>query len=114
MRQLVHRLVMLAFVGEPPEGEALVIHLNKDNSDNRLTNLEYVSPGVMSASHLEGYARGEEHPNSKLTEGIVRFCRSVYSPGDPMVGASALAEGFGVTPAAMHNAVTGNAWQHVE
>ncbi|MEU7472357.1 hypothetical protein AB0A94_28195 [Streptomyces sp. NPDC044984] len=113
MRQLVHRLVMLAFVGEPPEDEALVMYLKKDNADNRLTNLEYASPEAISAFRLDEYACGEYHSNSKLTESIVRFCRSVYSPGDPQVGASALAEDFGVTPAAMHNAVTGKAWRHV-
>jgi hypothetical protein len=114
VRQFVHRLMMLAFVGEPPEGEELVLHLNKDNTDNRLGNLEYVSPEVMSAFHLDGYVRGEGHPNAKLTEGIVRFCRRVYTSGDPLAGASALAEDFGVTPTAMHLAVTGKTWQHVE
>ncbi|MFI5973959.1 HNH endonuclease [Streptomyces sp. NPDC051452] len=114
MRQLVHRLVMLAFVGEPPEGEELVLHLNKDNGDNRLVNLEYVSPEVMSAFYLHGCVRGEDHPNAKLTESIVRFCRRVYVSGDPGVGASALAEDFGVTPTAMHLALTGKTWQHVE
>ncbi|MET8100206.1 NUMOD4 domain-containing protein [Streptomyces sp. NPDC005236] len=114
VRQLVHRLVMLAFVGEPSEAEALVLHLNKNNNDNRLVNLEYVSPEVMSAFHLDGQVRGEDHPNAKLTEGIVRFCRRVYVPGDPRTGASALAEDFGVTPAAMHLALTGKTWQHVE
>ncbi|MFE4723933.1 NUMOD4 domain-containing protein [Streptomyces sp. NPDC056728] len=114
VRQFVHRLVLLAFVGEPPEGEELVLHLSRDNGDNRLGNLEYVSPEVMSAFHLDRCARGEDHPNAKLTEGIVRFCRRVYMPGDPLVGASALAEDFGVTSAAMHSAVTGKTWQHVE
>nr|WTB36058.1 NUMOD4 domain-containing protein [Streptomyces sp. NBC_00830] len=114
VKRLIHRLVMLAFVGEPSEVEPLVLHLNKENADNRLVNLEFVSPEVMYAFHLDGYVRGEDHPNAKLTEGIVRFCRRVYVPGDPLAGASALAEDFGVTPAAMHSAVTGKTWQHVE
>ncbi len=38
--RLVHQLVMLAFVGEPPEG-MYVLHSNGDASDNRLSNLRY-------------------------------------------------------------------------
>ncbi|MFB9346154.1 NUMOD4 domain-containing protein [Streptomyces heliomycini] len=111
---LVHRLVMLAFIGEPPEGESLVIHLNKDPGDNRLPNLAYASQEVVSAFHLETIARGESHLNAKLTESAVRFSRSVYVPGDDRVGCSALAEDFGVRPAAMHLALTGKTWKHVE
>lgn len=39
----IHRLVMLAFVGEPPEGKPEVDHKDGDPENNRLSNLEYVS-----------------------------------------------------------------------
>ena len=39
----IHRLVMLAFVGEPPEGKYEVDHKDGDPENNRLSNLEYVS-----------------------------------------------------------------------
>ena len=39
----IHRLVMLAFVGEPPEGKYEVDHKDGDTENNRLSNLEYVS-----------------------------------------------------------------------
>mgnify|MGYP001334005879 CR=1 FL=1 len=38
--QMVHQLVMLAFVGPPPEGMC-VLHTNGDATDNRLENLRY-------------------------------------------------------------------------
>lgn len=38
--RLVHQLVTLAFVGEPPEGMC-VLHSNGNASDNRLSNLRY-------------------------------------------------------------------------
>lgn len=39
----IHRLVMLTFVGEPPEGKYEVDHKDGDPENNRLSNLEYVS-----------------------------------------------------------------------
>lgn len=39
----IHRLVMLTFVGEPPEGKPEVDHKDGDPENNRLSNLEYVS-----------------------------------------------------------------------
>jgi hypothetical protein len=36
---LVHRLVLLAFVGPPPEGRPVCRHLDGDPSNNRLSNL---------------------------------------------------------------------------
>ena len=38
--QMVHQLVMLAFVGPPPKGMC-VLHTNGDATDNRLENLRY-------------------------------------------------------------------------
>lgn len=40
---LVHRLVMIAFVGEKPYPEWEIDHINGNSHDNRLENLEYVS-----------------------------------------------------------------------
>lgn len=43
VKALVHRLVMRAFVGVPPEGRFQVNHINGIKSDNQLENLEYCS-----------------------------------------------------------------------
>lgn len=40
---LVHKLVMIAFVGEKPYPEWEIDHINGDTHDNRLENLQYVS-----------------------------------------------------------------------
>ena len=41
---LVHRLVLLAFIGDPPDDERIEAgHLNDDGMDNRLENLKWMS-----------------------------------------------------------------------
>ena len=52
---LVHRLVMLAFIGECPKGYE-VNHINEDKADNRIDNLEYVTH-VVNVRHGTGRIR---------------------------------------------------------
>lgn len=54
-RFLIHRLVMLAFVGPCPEGKE-VDHINGRRDDNRLENLRYVTRGenIRAAIHRNG------------------------------------------------------------
>jgi hypothetical protein len=59
--QLVHRLVMSAFVGPAPSGME-VLHLNHDPADNRLCNLKY---GTRSENLKMDYARGVNRLHGK-------------------------------------------------
>lgn len=60
---LVHRLVLLAFVGPPTDGvEGL--HRNGDSSDNRLANLSW---GTHSENQLDQVRHGT-HPNASKNE----------------------------------------------
>lgn len=52
----VHRLVLLAFVGAPPNGEPEADHINRERADNRLANLRWAS---RSLNHLNAAARGK-------------------------------------------------------
>ena len=58
----VHRLVMLVFVGERPNGLA-VMHLNGIRTDNRLSNLRY---GTYSENNRDIVKHGR-HPNASKT-----------------------------------------------
>ena len=52
----IHRLVMLAFIGEPETQRTVVRHLNGDPSDNRLENLAY---GTQSDNNIDIYRQGK-------------------------------------------------------
>ena len=67
----VHRLVAELFIGEIPKG-MVVNHINGNKHDNRVTNLEIISPKE-NTQHAIGLGlikgkSGESHHNSKLTE----------------------------------------------
>ena len=43
-RQTIHRLVLMAFRGAPGDGQSHCNHINANKLDNRLCNLEWVTP----------------------------------------------------------------------
>lgn len=78
---LVHRLVALTFLGEPPNGHE-VCHINGVRHDNRLSNLRW---GTRSSNHSDKirhgtHVRGTNNPQSRLNETIVRSIRSSTEP----------------------------------
>ena len=85
----VHKLIVEAFIGIIPEGMH-VNHKNGIKSDNRLDNLEVVTP---AENTLHGFRslgrigrntaprRGSNHHNSVLTEDDVRRIRSLHADG---------------------------------
>lgn len=58
---LVHRLVLLAFSGEPEEGQE-ARHLNGDRVDNRPENLKW---GTHAENQLDQVAHGNHHRAAK-------------------------------------------------
>ena len=68
-QRLVHRLVADTFLGPIPKGH-FVNHINGKKLDNRLSNLEIVTPKQSTAHALRMrlMPAGERHANAKLTE----------------------------------------------
>lgn len=84
----IHRLITEAFIGPIPEGMH-VNHKNGIKDDNRVENLEIVTP---QENTLHGFrvlgrkmhnirAKGERHHNSILTEDDVRQIRTLAANG---------------------------------
>lgn len=111
----VNRLVLLTFVGEPPEGMQ-ACHNNGDRQDNRLSNLRWdTAENNNKDKALHGTVRwGNQMEQAKLTPEIVREARRLYIPKHPEFGNKPLAEKYGVSCPTMHRAIQGKTWNHVK
>lgn len=114
-RKLVHQIVMLAFVGEPPANYQ-VNHKNGIKTDCRLSNLEYLtrSENVKHRFHVLGHQSpllGEKSWNAKLTEQKVINIRRRYALGG--ITKDQLAKEHGVTENMIYLIVTRRSWKHI-
>lgn len=113
--QYVHRLVMRAFVGPCPKGQE-VNHKDGIKTNNRLDNLEYVTP---SENRQHAFAtglqppvnvRGVKNPRAIITEHDVKIMRILHELG---VQPKKLAEMFDVKPSLTFDVVHRRCWVHV-
>lgn len=107
----VHALVLETFVG-PANGKQCR-HLNRDKSNNRLTNLAW-GTGVDQANDREKHGtklKGSKVGTAKLTEAQVLEARSLTQ----IMSYQTLAKKFGVSRSTIAHAVspTGNNWRHL-
>ncbi len=104
----VHRLVLLAFVGEPPP-MMQCRHLNGNATDNRLCNLAWGTRKQNEADKVSHgtRARGERQGTAKLRDcDILPILESSES-------ASALAARYGVSVGTINGLRCGCRWKHV-
>jgi hypothetical protein len=107
----VHREVMRAFVGECPEG-CEVSHLNGNNADNRLVNLNYESRSAnMRRKQDHGtQTSGEAHPSAKLCAENVREIRTLSAKG---FSQTQIAKFVPVSSAQVGRVLRGECWTNV-
>jgi len=110
---LVHRLVMFAFVGMPPDGYE-VNHKNGIKADNRLCNLEYVTARQNTRHAMEKLGReapkGEANAHSKLVADDIVSIRAARAEGRPV---QEIANEFGLSRTHVYYIVSRKAWKHV-
>lgn len=108
----IHTLVMLAFVGPRPEGME-VNHIDGDKTNNRLSNLEYVTPqeNILHAVRVLEKGIGESAGRAKLTEAQVKAVRAEYD-GKPGSCAK-LARKYGVHHTTMQAVLNRQSWTHI-
>lgn len=108
MNVSVHRMVLLAFVGEPCDGQE-ACHNNGNASDNRLANLRWDTHEANNGDRINHgtYALGEDHVMAKLTEQQVR---EIKASGMHYEAVSAR---YGISRSQAYRICTGKAWNHV-
>lgn len=112
---LIHRLVALAFLGEPPPVKRPTVnHKNMDKADNRVENLEWLSHADNNrhAQPSIKHCKGIDKPSNKLTEDQVREIRKRYVPY--VVGIDQLAKEFGVSGPTIHSIIHRRKWSHLD
>lgn len=104
----VHRLVLLAFVGEPKDGQ-VCCHGNGIASDNRIENLRWDSQFENNQDRKKHgtYAQGSKHHMAKLTdEDILEIRKSGMKFGD-------VAKQYGISKSQAHRICTRQSWAHI-
>lgn len=111
----VQRLVMLAFVGELPDGQE-VNHKDGNKANNHVSNLEYVTHreniihSFRELNRIETVPRGERAAHAKLTEPQIIQIRERAAKGETR---RALGEEFKVSHVAITQIVLRRTWTHV-
>lgn len=115
----VNRLVCMAFHGLPEGQKMEAMHLDNDRLNNRPENLKW-------GTHAENMAmdrgnnhshKGEENPNSKLTEEAVREIRAAYQGSKGLQwGRRALARKHGISEEHCLRVATRKigGWEHLD
>lgn len=112
VRKSIHRLVAIAFLGNPPSERSQVNHKNGVKSDNTVGNLEWVSPSENEAHAVRNglKARGERHARAVLTIATVAAIRSGRTRGESL---SRLARQYHASKRTVLDVVQGRTWRHV-
>jgi hypothetical protein len=106
----VHRLVAEAFLGP---SLLQVNHINGARSDNRIENLEYLTPKenqAHSKNVLKTFQMGERHHNSSLTEAKVR---EIFALVDKGLSDLAISRVIGCSRPNVSYIRRGEAWAHL-
>lgn len=110
-----HRLVAQCFIGND-KGKPCVNHKNSDRDDNRVENLEWVTPkenvwhGIL---HGNDSRKGQDNGNSKLSELRVSRIKRLLKHGKDRYTVSYISDAFNIPPSTVSHIKTGLTWGHI-
>lgn len=113
-RFCVHRLVMQTFSPSKDSSCTQVDHINNIKWDNRLSNLQWLTPKENSnRKHIHGtMLQGEVHPKAVLNPEKVRYIRQRYALGN--TSHKKIANELGVCKRTVGDVLRGTFWKHVK
>ncbi len=110
----IHRIVMSVFVGPCPQ-DLQVNHKNGIKTDNRVSNLEYMTlTENMRHSHNvlgRNMARGEQRPNARLSNEQVQEIKRLLANG--ALSQYKIGKLFNVDHRLIWRIATGKTWRHI-
>lgn len=111
--KMAHRLVAMAFIPNP-ENKKEVNHINGIKTDNRVDNLEWVTPQEnMRHAHDTGLKKGicgEDNVRAKTTKETVIKMREMYKSG---AKACDVGRYFNMNYTNAWGILTGRSWKHL-
>lgn len=112
--EYVHRLVALAFCGDPPTIQHEVNHIDGDKLNNACRNIEWAtrSENIRHSFQVLGRraAHGEQNGKTKLTAETVRAIRRLCAAG---VMQKTVADNLGIPKSTVHHIVHRRSWAYL-
>lgn len=108
----VHRIMWIAAHGIIPDGY-VIDHINNDKLDNRLCNLQLLTPEENSTKAAKDglYLTGEDHPKTKLTDEQKNDIITLYET--EYYSVRRLAAMYGVSKSRIHQLVKRQGWTQI-
>lgn len=105
----VHRVMALAFLGQPVNGKIMAAHNDGNPANNALANIRWATPAENTADRVSHGTdmRGEAIHQSKLTAAQVRYIKETLRTG------YALAKELSVSQSTISAIRTGKWWKHI-
>lgn len=112
--KMVHRLVMEAFVGEPPQSNSVIHHINGIKTDNRLVNLMYCTQSHNICEDFKSGRRsylGEKNNSAKLKASDIPIIKEYRKLG---MKYKDIVERFDISMMGIANIFNGHTWAHIQ